>query len=207
MIHERDVPLDQIRDLHHVVRSLKWFRQFFREEAEALGKKYNHTFVVNDRNFSEAFLKWAEVFEVYRTEAPLNRAEFAVFSGGLMLRELLRATPVKTKAKGKIAECIPADPMAEICDFWPEGFLYATCCLRLVRTILSMDFNTNVALSPCFENLRIWESFRENVLQDVGLAVPFFDLFLGREPNWTGPEYFRSRPVLRDASLLPAAAG
>ena len=123
-----------------------------------------------------------------------------------MLRELLRANPAKAKAVGKVIECIPADPMAAICEFWPEGFLYTTCCLSIVRTILKTDYNTNVALSPQMAELRFWESFRENVDEDVGRAVPFFDVLLGREPNWSGPEYFRSRTGSRGADRFLATA-
>lgn len=206
MVDDLNAPLEQVGDLHHIVRKLNWFQHSIGKEAESLGKKYSYGFVVDDRSLAAAFLKWAEVFEMDRAEAPRNRTDFAVFSGGLMLRELLRAAPVKSWAKGKVAECIPADPMAEICQFWPEGFFYATYCLTLVQAVLKSDFHTNVALSPDFEDLRVWESFRENIQQDVGRAVPFFDVFLGRDPNWSGPEYFLSRPALRDAHLVSASA-
>jgi len=206
LVHDLDLPLDQVHDLRHLARRLTWFQHYFKKEAEEFGQKYNLAFAINDRRLAAAFLNWANVFERDRPDAALNRADFAVFSGGLMLRELLRANPVKAKEIGKVTECIPADPMAAICEFWPEGFLYTNCCLALVRAILKTDFNTNVALSPQIGELRFWESFRENVHEDVGRAVPFFDVFLGREPNWNGPEYFRSRPASRDAKRFLTTA-
>jgi hypothetical protein len=198
MVDEFDLPLEQVHDLRHVVRRLTWFQHYFKKEADELGKRHNCAFAINDRRLGEAFLSWANVFERDRSDARLDRADFAIFSAGLMLRELLRAEPAAAKATAGIKECIPADPLAAICEFWPEGFLYANACLALVRAILAVDFNASVVLSPHFRDLRFWESFRENVAEDVGLAVPFFDVLLGREPNWSAPEYFRSRPALRD---------
>lgn len=203
MVDDLNMPLDQVPDLHHVVRKLKWIQLSFGREADALGEKYDYAFSVDERGLAAAFLTWADVFEMHRSEAPRNRTDFTVFSGGLMLRELLRTAPVKSRAKGKVAESIPADPMDRICAFWPEGFFCTTYCLTLVRAVLKSDFNTSAVLSPSFEDLRVWQSFRENIAEDVGLAVPFFDLFLGREPNWIEPEHFLGRPALRDADLLP----
>jgi hypothetical protein len=207
MVDDLDLPLDQVHDLRHLARRLTWFQHYFKKGSDEVGQKYNVAFAVNDRRLAEAFLEWANVFEHDRPDAARDRADFAVFAGGLMLRELLRANPAKAKERSKVAECIPADPMTPICAYWPEGYLYTSCCLALVRAILKADFNTNVALAPQMSELRFWESFRENVHQDVGRAVPFFDVFLGREPNWSGPEHFRSRPASRgaDRSLDPAA--
>ncbi len=198
MVDESDLPLEQVHDLRHVVRRLTWFQHYFRKEADEFGKRYNCAFAINDRRLGEAFLSWANVFERDRLDARLDRADFAVFSAGLMLRELLRVEPATAKPRARITECIPADPAAAICEFWPEGFFYTNACLALARAILAVDFNANVVLSTHFHELRFWESFRENVAEDVGLAVPFFDVLLGREPNWSAPEYFRSRPALRD---------
>ena len=126
MVDELDLPLDQVNDLRHLARRLTWFQHYFKKETEEFGRKYNVAFTINDRRLSEAFLNWAGVFEYDRSDAALDRADFSIFAGGLMLRELLRANPAKAKAVGKVIECIPADPMAAICEFWPEGFLYTT---------------------------------------------------------------------------------
>jgi hypothetical protein len=206
MVDDFNLPLEQVRDLRHVVRKLNWFQRSVAKEAEALGKKYGYAFAVDNRTLAAAFLKWAEAFEIDHSEAPRNRMEFAIFSGGLMLRELLRATPVKASAQRKATERLPDDPTARICDFWPEGFFYAAYCLTLVRAVLKSDFHTNAALDPSFEDMRVWQSFRENAAHDVGLAVPFFDLFLGRDPNWAGPEFFLSRPALRGGARGAASA-
>ena len=107
-----------------------------------------------------------------------------------MLRELLRARPAKMVG-ANVAKRLPGDSAAAICDFWPEGFLYVNYCVTIVRAILASDFDRTVALDPSFTDLRIWESFRENVGADAALAIPFFDLLVGGAPNWTSPTSFR----------------
>ena len=197
MIAKLQSELEKVQDLRHVARQLTWFQKYFRKHADEFGGKYNLTIGITDRRLAEAFLKWTNAFENSRADAHLDYTDFTVFSGGLMLRELLRVKPVSTKAIESIAECIPLDPMASICRFWPEGLLYTDACMAVVSAILKSEFNADLERSPYYTELRFWESFRENVREDVGLAVPFFDAILGREPNWTFPEYFRSRPGLR----------
>lgn len=206
MVDDTEASLDQVDDLRHVARRLTWYQRYFRKEAEGIGKKYNVVFTTSNRRLGSAFLNWADAFEHCRADAAVNRSDFTVFAGGLMLRELLRANPATATEIGKVTECIPADPLAEICEFWPEGFLYTFCCLTVVQAILKSDFNTDVELSPQIGELRFWQSFRENVQEDVGRAVPFFDVFLGREPNWVGSEYFLSRPASRSGKDRLTAA-
>jgi hypothetical protein len=197
MADDIEVPLDQVDDLRHIARRLTWYQRYFRKEAEECGKKFNVVFTTNNRRLGAAFLNWADAFEHYRAEAAVNQSDFTVFAGGLMLRELLRENPATATEVRKVTECIPADPLAAICESWPEGFLYTFCCLTLVQAILKSDFNTDAQLSPQMGELRFWQSFRENVQEDVGRAVPFFDVFLRREPNWVSSEYFLSRPASR----------
>ena len=99
---------------------------------------------------------------------------------------------------------IPPDPMARIIEFWPEGYLYTHYCLTLVRAILEQDFDVHPAPNPQLEDLRTWQSFRENFRQDPALAVAFFDVFMGVEPNWIFPESFLSRPAVRGNESLTA---
>jgi hypothetical protein len=205
MIDELERPLDQVPDLRHRVRRLHWFRDSFKRKAKAIGGRYGVSFTIDDRVLVEAFFEWASAFERERPGSHRNRRDFAIFSGGLMLRELLRAAPARSATTRNAGDCIPADPMAAICEFWPEGFLYAHYCLTLVQAILEQDFDVPAASNPALEDLRTWQSFRENFAENPAIAVAFFDVFMGQEPNWETPEYFLSRPATRQASALPAS--
>jgi hypothetical protein len=194
MTEEGNRPITEISDLRHRVRRLNWFRQSFRREAEALGRRYSFRFAISERALGEAFFNWAKAFERERVASGRNRRDFAVFAGGLMLRELLRSQPAKSVEKGQFDRLVPPDPMAKICEFWPEGFLYTTYCLTLVRAVLEQDFDVRSSDNPQLHDIRTWESFRENFREDPALAVSFFDVFMGVEPNWAFPEWFLSRP-------------
>ncbi len=197
MTEERNRPLTEISDLRHRVRRLHWFRQSFKSEAETLGRRYGFAYEIDDRALVEAFFHWVADFERERVGSTRNRRDFAIFAGGLMLRELCRANPVKSDDKGQFDKLIPPDPMAKICEFWPEGFLYTTYCLTLVRAILEQDFDVHTSDNPQLQDLRTWQSFRENFHENPSLAMAFFDVFMGVEPNWSFPERFLSRPGAR----------
>ncbi len=195
----------ELPDLRHRVRRLNWFQQSFKNDAVSLGESHGCDFTIDDRALARAFLGWADAFSRERSDAYLDRRDFVVYSGGLMLRELLRAKPAKGVG-AKIAKHPPGDPVAAICNFWPEGFLFVNYCVTIVRAILESDFDGTVALDSCFEDMRVWESFRENVDDDASLAIPFFDLMVGGAPNWASPGNFLSRSPLRDAGSLVAPA-
>lgn len=206
MAEQTSRPLTETADLRHRVRRLHWFRQSFRNEAADLGRRFHFAYQIDDHALAEAFFRWAEAFERERAGSTRNRRDFAIFAGGLMLRELCRSNPAtKSDGAGQFDKLIPPDPMAKICEFWPEGFLYTTYCLTFVRAILEQDFAVQPSQNPEFEDLRIWQSFRENFHESPSLAVAFFDVFMGVEPNWTFPERFLSRPGVQ-AAALPAAA-
>jgi len=190
-------PLQQVADLRHRVRRLHWFCDSFKRETQALGQRHGIAFLVNDRALVEAFFNWAARFEQERAASTRNRRDFAIFAGGLMLGELLLTGAVKGGIGAPIVPMIPPDPAAPIIAFWPEGFLCTHYCLTLVRAILEQDFDVRPAPNPQLEDLRTWQSFRENFRSDPTLAVAFFDVFMGVEPNWVFPQSFLSRPSVQ----------
>ena len=217
-------PLGSVPDLRHRVRRLHWFRQSFKDEAAVLSARYGFAFQVDDRALVEAFFAWATAFEAERAGSQRDRRDFAIFAGGLMLRELLRASPAGSAAERHfkarvppdpivagavladaiLADPILADPVARICEFWPDGYLYTNYCLTLVRAILAQDFENHTTANPQFQDLRVWQSFRENFAENPSLAVAFFDVFMGQEPNWNFPECFLSRPHVQRRAVLAA---
>lgn len=195
-------PLQQVSDLRHRVRRLHWFCESFKRETQALGQRHGITFSIQDRALVEAFFNWAARFESERAALTRNRRDFAIFAGGLMLGELLLTGAVKAGSGAPSAPMIPPDPAAPVIAFWPEGFLSTHYCLTLVRAILEQDFDVRPAPNPQLGDLRTWQSFRENFRSDPTLAVAFFDVFMGVEPNWVFPHSFLSRPSLQSHTSL-----
>jgi hypothetical protein len=66
-------------------------------------------------------------------------------------------------------------------------------CLGVCSEVLKQEFRSGIDLDPSFWDRRAWWSFRENVREDPSLAIGFFDLFAGIEPNWTSPSSFVAR--------------
>lgn len=202
MVDEVNQLLDQVPGLRHRVRRLGWFRESFKQKACALVERYGLSLAVDERALGQGFFNWALTFQSERPGSTRDRRDFTVFSGGIMLRELLRAGPLQEHGNGESGQFIPPDPMAQICEFWPEGFLCTDYCLTLVRAILEQDCDMHTSPNPALEDLRTWQSFRENFIEDSSSAVPFFDLFMGQEPNWNFPAHFLSRPAVRRGEAL-----
>lgn len=189
MIVDLGTSLDRVGDLRHRVRRLTWFTESFHTVAADIAARYGLAYSINDRNLANAFLDWAETFTRERQRGEIDPADFTVYSGGLMLKQLLQAAPItRTQPRPPGGGDVVPEAIAKIIEFWPEGFLCVSYCLTIVSSILERDFGQSVGVAPIFGDLRAWESFRENVAEDPSLAMPFFDLLLGRRPNWIFPE-------------------
>jgi hypothetical protein len=196
---------DNVPDLRHKVRRLNWFRQSLAETAQRIGQRYGIKYSIDDRALLFAFFAWADRFEAHREESGRNRRDFTIYAGGLMLFELLKANPVRCTPPPDKETSLDQDPMLPIVRFWPDGFVYANYCLAIVKMILEQDFGSHAEAPRELADLRLWQSFRENLREDPGLAVAFFDVFMGVEPNWRFPESFLMRPaVAKEPALLSA---
>ena len=172
--------LTDVSDLRHRVRRLHWFRQSFRKSADDIGRRFNFSYAIDDRALADAFFHWASVFESERANSQRNLRDFAIYAGGLMLRELCCADPAHRTGTGQFDNLIPPEPMAKICDFWPEGFLYATYCLTLVRAILEQDFDVRTSDNPLLKDLRVWEIVPRKLPRDSGPCSPLLRCLYGR---------------------------
>ena len=116
-------------DLRHRLRRLRWFRMTFRSHARLVASAYGLRFEIDDAKLTRAFLDWVETMETKKGFAKVDRADFVIFAAGLVLRELIRQEPAKVVERGLKPPPAGVDPeMADIVQFWPEGFLY-TCLL------------------------------------------------------------------------------
>ncbi len=183
------------------IRRLQWFRQSFHGIADEVGRRFHFAYVVDDRVLVDAFFRWAREFERERDASDLNRRDFAIFAAGLMLRELLSLDPAKVSGKGQFDNLIPPEPMAKICGFWPQGYLYTNYCRTLLQTILENEYEARAPDPPELTDLRVWHSFAENFRENPALATAFFDVFMGVKPNWDFPQSFLSRPGARAGTL------
>jgi hypothetical protein len=194
-------------DLRHRLRRLRWFRVTFRSHARLIASTYGLHFEIDDLRLTRAFLDWVEAIEAKKAYAQVDRADFVIFAAGLVLRELIRREPAKATARGlQPATGVDAE-MAEIVEFWPEGFLYTNFCVSAISAVYEQEFNESPAIDRCADDLRTWWSYRENASEMPSYAVAFLDRFLGAEPNWLLPDDPRSRPAMVEALASPSSKG
>lgn len=184
-------------DFGHRLRQLRWFRRTFASCVKALDKRYGLETTVNEEMLAKVFVDWVETIEQKKRLANVDRADFIKFSGGLMLRELIKADPAAVRLPVHATGDLP-----ETIAFWPEGFLYTNFCISAVSVVHLQELGEPVHLADCVDDLRTWWSFRENTHEMPAYAIAFLDRFLGVEPNWTMPDLPEAR-----AAMLEAVAG
>ncbi len=184
-------------DLRRRLRQLRWFRATFRKHAALLSDIYGVRYTIDEEKLTEAFLNWVELVEQNKRFAQVDRKDFIVFAAGLVLRELIRLSPVKA-ARPRTEEGGEA-PLSEIVAFWPEGFLYTNYCICAIAAVHEQEFGVAPAIDACADDLRTWWSYRENVADMPGYAIAFLDKFLGGEPNWVMPDLASARVAVQRA--------
>jgi hypothetical protein len=178
--------LAQVDDLSHMARRLSFVRDTFQREAERMARRNGLVCMVDERRLARAFVQWRHRFDALKHEADQDRAGFIRRAAAMMAEELLRLKALDVRAlpsRSTGQELAPAtDP---IVAFWPEGAIVMDYCLAVAIALLRHD-GEDILQSPKAQDLRVWWSFRESVAEDVAVTRPFFDLLLGRKPDWLG---------------------
>jgi HAD superfamily hydrolase (TIGR01509 family) len=190
--------------IRRAARRLRWFKTSFQKQVDAISAESGVHFEVDSGRLVQVFLTWLREFEAQKPHSPRARHAFVGFASGLMLRQMIKTQPLRVLSVPTDAD--PANPAY----FWPEGYVYAAYCLNVRRAILEQDFDEARQVSPDFDDLRVWWSFKENVSENASYAISFLDLFAGETPNWDFPSVFfseTSAPLrLRRARSKPLAA-
>ena len=205
-------PAPQIEDLAHRMRRLRFFSGHFSSNIRMLANDFGLAVEIDGVKLTKAFLAWGEDFTRNRSAASIDRRDFMVFSAGTLLVHLIAEAPITVQqpdeaadkpdphtALHKQAPSPNADPeaMADIVEFWPEGFLYTNYCISVLQTVIAQETQQSLPLADVALDLRNWWSFRENVREDRWNAIGFFDLFVGNKPNWITPAIASARPAMR----------
>jgi hypothetical protein len=193
-------------DLVHRLRGLRFFDEHFCGHVEALAERIGLVIAIDRVKLTRAFLAWGEDFTSQRTAAAIDRRDFTVFTAGMLLTRLIEMEPVTVAKPPAPVETIedsttgsvgPSGAIKEIIAFWPEGFLYTSYCINVLQVVVEQETQQPIPMAAIAEDLRSWWSFRENVREDRWSAIGFFDLFVGKEPNWLFPALAAERPAMR----------
>ena len=180
-------------DLSHRVRRMRTFEDLFERNLEQLNAHHGVTMTSDRARLRAAFLTWLDNFGQTRPFASVDRSDFVRYSAGRMFAELIRHHVVAAGDGDRDA----FDPAR----IWPEGYVYAHFCLSIALNVLAQDGQAETAPVEMVRDQRLWQSFRENALDNPDLAVAFFDLMLGLVPNWKIPQLVERRSAMRRRHL------
>lgn len=175
--------------LRKSAQRLRWFVDAFECQVRRIETRTGNLFSIDRGALARVFAQWLKAFKAQKPAQDSDKPAYVGFAAGLMLRTLIKHKPVSLARRPEGAdESKPA-------YFWPEGYLYVAFCLDMRGLVLETDFHSEQHPSDALNETQIWWSFRENVQEDPSLAIAFFDLFAGGEPEWTMPGLFRADRV------------
>lgn len=175
--------------LRKSAQRLRWFVAAFECQVRHTETRTGNLFSIDRGALARVFAQWLKAFKAQKPIQDSDKPAYVGFAAGLMLQTLIKHKPVSLAKRPEGAD------QSGPAYFWPEGYLYVAFCLNMRGLVLATDFHFEQHPSDALNEPRIWWSFRENVQEDPSLAIAFFDLFAGGEPEWTMPGLFRTGPI------------
>ena len=196
-----------VDDLAHEARRFRTILWSFERNMELLFKGTGLTVEVDHAALAEAFSRWRMAFDNSKYLASTDRRDFVIYAAGLMLKELIEAQPLKAMAdlKQQLSE-LPGEIDHRL-KRWPEGYAYTSFCLSVAAAILKEMGDEEPASAAKADDPKFWDSFRENTLESPSMAVAFFDLVCGQEPNWEAPDVPWLRRIVEGERRLAKGRG
>jgi hypothetical protein len=186
----------KVDDLSHEARKFRTILWSFERNLELLFKDTGLSAKVDHAALAQAFSNWRQTFDKVKHLADVNRHDFVIFAAGLMLKELIVASPLKAVAsEGGGLPVLPGTADHRL-KRWPEGYAYTSFCLSVAAAILKEMGEEEPKTARSAEDPQFWDSFRENAHESPATAIAFFDLVCGQEPNWDAPDVPWFRRVL-----------
>jgi hypothetical protein len=194
-----------VGDLAHEARRFRTILWSFERNMELLFKDSGLTAAVDHEALAEAFSRWRTAFDQSKYLASQDRRDFVIFAAGLMLKELIAAAPLQAvEGSGPALQVLPMEidhPLRR----WPEGYAYTSFCLSVAAAILKEMGDAEPVSTPASNDPKFWDSFRENAFESPSMAVAFFDLVCGTEPNWDAPDVAWMRRMVERQGKLSGA--
>jgi hypothetical protein len=198
----RHADIDLAADFIHRVRRLDCFHRHFSAGVQSIARDAGLAALVNTRACSAAFLDWIEAISAQKSAADLDRRDCIVFGAGMLLRSLFSERIVEV---GNVSLRFPGSGREELIRAWPEGYVATSYCLTVLEGVLQQEGLAALSVTTNVNDIRFWESLRENCAESPSLAVPFFDAFVGSKPNRTSPTVAAERPAIRAVWRTPNA--
>jgi hypothetical protein len=191
-----------VDDLAHEARRFRTILWSFERNMELLFKGTGLTVEVDHAALAEAFSRWRMAFDNSKYLASADRRDFVIYAAGLMLKELIAAGPLKSLAGLQRELAALPGEIDHRLKRWPEGYAYTSFCLSVAAAILKEMGDEEPVSGPKADDPKFWDSFRENTLESPAMAVAFFDLVCGQEPNWEAPDVPWLRRIVEGSARL-----
>jgi hypothetical protein len=173
-----------VDDLSHEVRRFRTILWSFERNIDLLFKNSGLVALVNHEALAEAFSRWRKSFDSSKYMADVDRRDFVIYAAGLMLKELIVAAPLSAHEED-VNLSVDVDQRLKR---WPEGYAYTSFCLSVAAAVLKEMGDIEPVSPQKTEDPSFWDSFKENTLETPAVAIAFFDLVCGQEPNWDAPD-------------------
>lgn len=180
--------IERAPDLVHRVRALSFFKRHVTLGISEIARRHGLLARFDERLAPRVFVAWTEALMAQKAYAEIDRRDYITFGAGILLRRLLETNAIR------VAQLRGPNDDAPV-TIWAEGALATAYCVSVLDAVLAQEGFDGVQLSTAVDDPAIWQSFRENTTEDSRLAIPYFDLFIGNEPNWVQPTWARARPA------------
>ncbi len=183
-------------DLAHQARRFRVVLDNFSRNVELLFSGVDSKPDVDAVALAAAFSNWRDEFEASRQYAAVNRADFVFCAAGLMLKQLFIARPLAS------LQGVGPVKLGDTTTSWPEGYVYTNYCISMAVAVLSDLHHPQLIDQKLADDPKFWNSFRENVAENVSTAPGFLDLLFGNTPNWEWPDVPAFRTALHQNDAI-----
>jgi hypothetical protein len=173
---------------------LSTFKELLTEYCRSASACYGFSLEVDDRALTSAFFSWTQILDNNATYLHRNAPDYFQFLVGSLLAQLLKAHAIG--ALPSVDHGVKDEKIDAIAKWWPSGFTLTHFCIELVRKIVVQECGQIVSSSDKIGNVKIWQSFRENLVEEPSIAIAYFDDFMSVEPNWQNPSFVGERAAM-----------
>jgi hypothetical protein len=173
------------------VQKLTLCRQLLQQCCDEYGARHGIRIEIDSRHFTRAFFVWLDAISHNDDYRRRNPRDFYQFACGALLRELLHEKAVHSATHAPLQAQTPVD----VASWWPAGYMLTYFCIGLLKRTLREECGLDVEPADALSQPEVWQSFRENLVEEPSLAIAYFDKFMGLEPNWREPGFVANRPA------------
>lgn len=171
------------QDMDILLGRWSWFKGAVVSSLTKSASQYGMKVELDTTDLASAFFEWAAYRDMADRYREINPRDCAHFLSGSLLKSLVRKSPIRLLER---VAAVPAAAASETSKT-PEIFLL----FRLSLTVLAAQYLKLGSAPPKVDMTVVehnWNSFIENAREDANMAIPFFDVFFGLQPNWQAPD-------------------